>query len=461
MFSNELPTFKAGVAKTSITPVNYMWMAGYSGRSHPSNGFIHDIWIKVLALESCEGNRAIILTSDLLGIPKNLYEDLISELRSIIGIDRSEIMFTASHNHSSPVVKDALQDCYNLDDEQLLLIDEYYNYLKLTIVDTVLKAIDNLTPALLFAGEGTATFAVNRRNNVETEVPYFIENGYDLKGPVDHEVPVLAIKTTDNNLLAVVFGYSCHATTYAGYSWFGDYPGYAQIYVEENYPGAVAMFYQKCGSDQNPIPRGSIELSMEYGKLLAESVESVLLNPMRQIDPYINTSFEFVNLYYGTQPTISDLKILSKRDDILGRWAKRLLKVLEGIGRFPTYYEYPVQVWRLGKDQIWISLGGEIPVDYANYFKNKYRFHTWVNGYANDVMAYIPSKTIWEEGGYETGALPVYGLPAYRWAPDVEDPILASVNKLIQNVNYSDDRKLFANFMNSILLLMGNFYWMF
>src|SRR6185295_419669 len=45
----------------------------------------------------------------------------------------------------------------------------------------------------------------------------------------------------------------------------------------------------------------------------------------------------------------------------------------------------------------------------------------WVTGYANDVMAYIPSRRLWEEGGYQAGAFEVYGLPATRWCPDIED----------------------------------------
>jgi hypothetical protein len=45
-------------------------------------------------------------------------------------------------------------------------------------------------------------------------------------------------------------------------------------------------------------------------------------------------------------------------------------------------------------------------------------------------MAYIPSRRVLVEGGYEGGgAMVYYGLPA-PWAPSVEETIVAAVHKL-------------------------------
>ena len=90
--------------------------------------------------------------------------------------------------------------------------------------------------------------------------------------------------------------------------------------------------------------------------------------------------------------------------------------------------------WILGEDQLWIALGGEVVVDYALLFKRKYGPTTWVAGYTNDVMAYIPSHRVWQEGGYEAGAFSVYGLPANRWTPEIEKRIAASVDRLVEKL---------------------------
>ncbi len=73
-------------------------------------------------------------------------------------------------------------------------------------------------------------------------------------------------------------------------------------------------------------------------------------------------------------------------------------------------------------------------MDYALRFKREHGPRTWVAGYTNDVMAYIPSKRVWEEGGYEAGAFHVYGLPTDRWGADIEERIAACVKRLVGSV---------------------------
>ena len=103
------------------------------------------------------------------------------------------------------------------------------------------------------AGQGTCGFAVNRRNNLEPDVPKLIEQGA-LKGPVDHTVPVLAVYLPDGKLKAVLFGYACHNTVMDFYKWSGDYAGFAQLALEKSHPDATAMFFMGCGADQNALP---------------------------------------------------------------------------------------------------------------------------------------------------------------------------------------------------------------
>ena len=62
-------------------------------------------------------------------------------------------------------------------------------------------------------------------------------------------MPVLAITSTKaNKLMAVVFGYSCHATCTDDGTIHGDYPGYAQAKIEEAHQseGTVALFLNGC-----------------------------------------------------------------------------------------------------------------------------------------------------------------------------------------------------------------------
>lgn len=278
-------------------------------------------------------------------------------------------------------------------------------------------------------------FAANRRNNPQREVRELRAKGEPLKGPVDHSVSVLAVRGPDKSLRAVVFGYACHATTLSLYQWSGDYPGFAQIALEQDFPGAVAMFHAGCGADQNPLPRRSIALCGKYGFTLADAVQEVLKKPMRPIASQLGTALELVELDFEKTLSREDLEAGLKNNRYFKRRAERLLKQLDEGRSFAPSYPYPVQVWKLGDEQLWITLGGEVVVDYSLRFKAKYGPQTWVTGYSNDVMSYIPSHRVWEEGGYESAAFYVYGQPADRWAPDIEERITASVGRLVEKLD--------------------------
>ncbi len=101
--------------------------------------------------------------------------------------------------------------------------------------------------------------------------------------PVDKFVPVVAVRSEQGDLQAVVFGYACHATTLSDYEWNGDYPGFTQLAVEERFPGAQAMFVAGCGADQNPNPRRTVELCRQHGLALADAVCQTLQEPMEPV----------------------------------------------------------------------------------------------------------------------------------------------------------------------------------
>ena len=427
--------WKAGIARANITPDKPIWLAGYGGRTHPAEGKMHDLWIKVLALEDARHERAVVVTSDLLGFPKGMSDAICSELEKSQGLRRSQIMLTCSHTHSGPVLDKALFDIYPLDDSQRKLIAEYSRQLETTVVKTVSEALAHLAPATLWAGEGKCTFAANRRNNSEKAVIAARKEGKPTKGPSDHSVPVLAVRSPDGNLQAAVAIYACHNTTLSGYDWSGDYAGFMQIALEQKHPKTQAMFAIGCGADQNPLPRRSVDLCEKYGKDLAQAVDAVLAKPMRPVEPSLRTSFDIVTLDFFGEPDTKKLAAQAAKTDYAGRWAKRILREMaegKAAGKpLPKSYPYPVQVWRLGADQLWIALGGEVVVDYALSFKAQFGPTTWITGYTNDVMSYIPSARVWKEGGYESGAFAVYGLAAERWAADIETRITDAAKRLV------------------------------
>ncbi|HZL89794.1 MAG TPA: neutral/alkaline non-lysosomal ceramidase N-terminal domain-containing protein [Pirellulaceae bacterium] len=424
--------WSAGAAKANITPPTFMWMAGYASRDHVAEEKLTDLWAKALVLEDPSGHRAVLITLDLVGIDRPLSQSICSRLQAKHGLRREQIAINCSHTHTGPVVARNLRPMHYLmlNDEQKAQVDSYATLLEEKIAAAVVEAIDKLAPSQISWGSGKATFAVNRRNNKETDVPQLRGAGR-LVGPFDHDVPVLAVRDKDGKLTAVAIGYACHATVLSSYQWSGDYPGFAQIAVEKMHPECIALFWQGCGGDQNPLPRRTVEKAMEYGARLATAVEDVLTAPMTPVTGSLGTTYAEIEAPLSALPTRDQLVAdTQSKDKYVAARAKTLLEDVDaGQPLLPTY-PYPVQCWKFGPDVQWLFLGGEVVVDFAVRLKSELTgSRTWVAGYSNDVMAYIPSRRVLMEGGYEGGgAMVYYGLPTI-WAPGIEESIVAEAHR--------------------------------
>lgn len=427
--------WKAGVARANITPEKGVWLAGY-GTKRPPDGQLHDLWMKALALEDANGRRVVLVTSDFQGVPKVMSDPVFAQVEKKFGLGRAQVMFTFSHNHCGPRLGDDLVDYYPVEADQVELVNEYTAQMVTRTVEMIGEALSKLAPSNLQIGEGKTTFAVNRRDNREADVPMLRENGTPLKGAVDHAVPVMTVTRPDGKLAAILFGYACHPTTLSFTKWCGDYPGFAQLELEQNHPGALALFVNTCGGDQNPLPRRTVELCQHYGSMLATAVEEAIKQPLKPVSGGLRAAFEYVELPYLHVVTRDELQgLLQDTNAIKARWSARLLKKLDAGDKFESAYPYPVHAWRLGKEMLIIGTGAETVVDYAVRFKKEFGPGTWVCGYADDMISYIPSRRVWEEGGYEGGSnLYEYGRPAFRWAGDIEDRIAGSVHKLVKQV---------------------------
>jgi neutral ceramidase len=422
-----LAAWQAGTAKVAITPHQPMWMSGYAARTKPSEGAVHDLWAKALAIKDPSGRVVLLVTLDLVGIDRELSTRLRDALQRRHGLGRDRIVLACSHTHCGPVVGSNLLTMYRIDEAERQRIADYTKRLETLVLYVAGRALGHLADARLSWATGRCDFAVNRRENREADVPKLRER-LALKGPDDHDVPVLRVSRPDGSLLSVVFGYACHCTVLDFNRFCGDYAGFAQTELESRHPGATALFVAGCGGDQNPIPRRSLALAERYGKQLAGDVESVLAGPMYTLERGITTIYEEIPLAFARLPTRDELeKAAHDSNFYIASRAKHLLSVIESQGRLEPNYLYPVEAWKLD-GLTWIFLGGEVVVDYSLRVKrNLGSSHTWISAYCNDVMAYIPSKRVLLEGGYEGAtAMIYYGQPS-PWAETVEEAIIEAV----------------------------------
>jgi len=332
--------WKAGVARMVITPKQHMAMAGFAVRTHPSEGKLHDLWAKALALQDASGKKVVLVTSDLLGLPKAVSDQIRDRIQSKYGITRDQIILNSSHTHSGPVLQNALSDIYLLDAAQLEQVKQYSRALEDYIVKLVGDALGKMEPAEVYAQNGVTRFQVNRRNNPVATLTRVTE----LQGPNDFAVPVLKVLNKKGELKAITFGYACHPTVLEIYQWSGDYAGFAQLELEKSHPGATAMFFQGAGADQNPLPRHTIPLAKQYSRELAAAVDRVLEEDMRKLPAALTTAYSEVNLPMAPLPSKEELSKISQTAPVAyqKRWAERILGKLQNGEQLSRLYPYPV-----------------------------------------------------------------------------------------------------------------------
>jgi len=426
------PGWKAGFATEPITPKAKQWMSGYASRTAPAEGTATELYAKAALLEPASGPMLVLVSLDLVGIDRIMGESIAKLICEKHKLKRESVCLACSHTHCGPVVGSTLRSMYFLEPDQAKLVEDYTKALPGLILKAVNAAFEKREAVELLAMNTTCGFAVNRRENKEADVPMLREKGQALKGPVDHGVPVLAARNSKGKWVGILFGYACHATTLAYNQWNGDWPGYAMAALEAAHPGATALFFAGCGADQNPIPRRSEELAKKYGKELATAVSASLKDAGTALKSETHAIFRTINLPLHDLPTREHLIVDSmKKEKYIAARAKMLLARIANNEPLPETYPYPVQSWQIGGQKL-VILGGEVVVDYALRLKKDVDAKLWIMGYANDVMAYIPSQRVLKEGGYEGATSMIYyGMPSV-WSSRIEEMIVQEVRKQLK-----------------------------
>ncbi|MEO6134531.1 MAG: neutral/alkaline non-lysosomal ceramidase N-terminal domain-containing protein [Ginsengibacter sp.] len=421
--------WKAGVATALVTPDKPMLMGGFAFRKKPSEGNLTELYVRALALEDAKGNQAVFVTFDLAGIRQEFSDQLRDRLQEKYHLSRAQIVLNVSHTHSGPALFSPRSDSTSVLGKRA---KEYTEQLANHVVEIVGVALNTLQPVKIYAGNGVTRFQVNRRNNIE----YKLHLQSHFNGPNVYDVPVLKILKESGQPLAILFSYACHASILRDYKLSGDYVAFAETELKNLYPDATSFFMQGAGGNLVGNPRGTDAAAKQHGKSLAAAVERVMNEEMRELNPNLATSYAEVNLE-PAKPAATKEELQKLISDSLTTPSYTVAKAkanLEKLNRgesFPTTYPYPVQVWKIGNQNV-ITMGGEPVVEYAFKLKQLFGQKTFVFGYSNNVMAYISTPLILNEGGYEGTSTPFSGSP---WAINIEPMIINEILKLAKQVD--------------------------
>ena len=416
--------WKAGVARAAITPGEPMWLAGWAARREPAAGKATELFTKALGLEDAKGGRTLIVTADLIAIPREVAQQAAAQLQARCGLPRDRVLFNASHTHTGPEVRPDKVPFFEIPAEFAAKIGPYVSELGEKLVSVGAEAFERLQPVTLTVREATANFARNRRRP---------------DGPVDPAVPMLEVTRRDGRPLALLFGYACHNLTLppSFCQFHGEYAGVAQRHLEEAFPGVTAMFLAGAGADQDPFPRGGLEWAEQHGKALGQAVQRSLQTPGRPVLGRLSAAWHEVMLDFAPLPAAEALAVDLRSDDLpRRRKAGVLLSALKERRPLPRSYPCPVQVLRLGNELLLIALGGEPAVEYALQFKAEFAGPlVWVAGYCNDMFGYVPTRRIQHEGGYEAGRAMLWSALPGPFTETAEERLVSVVRGLVNEMD--------------------------
>jgi neutral ceramidase len=421
---------KAGFGRCQITPPLPILMAGFDNSTKPAESVATDLWTKALTLEDPTGRKVVVITVDLVTMPRAMIDMVAARVTDRHGLDRSQLVINMSHTHSGP----RLDWPANTDREMMLRIETYRNKVIDSMTEAAADAVGDLQPAKVTYATGKVGFPHNRREKAPGGRFIF---GMNPDGPVDQTVPVIRVSGRDGKLRGVLFGLSCHPSvlTYEFFMISGDYAGVAQADWEKAHPGATGMFMQLCGGDQNAYPRRKVELVEKHGHELSAEVERVIAAPMKPVHAPIKTALLTTELAFSPFSLEQFEKQAKDPEELVRTHAERLLKQYQS-GEPPLPgLPYTMQAIQLGKDVTLLAMNGEVVIDYCLRVKKEYGAQGMiVAGYCNARPCYIPSLRVLKEGGYEARDSILMGPLPGPLGDSVEDTIFAGVKELMRTV---------------------------
>ena len=439
-------TLYAGAARRVVNPPIGTGKGGLRLFGDPIQAIESDLTATVLVLGNDETKVALIAT-DLAVMSTGEARVLRSAVADALGVPASQVLLNLSHNHSAPTLPEFMSMTDSPD--ELAVKERYGRDLERWLVEAALEANAQLQPARIGAGWGESRIGVYRRES---------RDGRDVLGevpghPIDPSVGVVRVDDLDGNAIATVFRYSAHPVTVGPRSMVAstDYPGPARDVLEQNL-GGLALFLQGCGGNINPAVgigyevdcrdtknRVGLELGGEALRVAAGirtnrrqgarttfgTVPNILFTPWVSVDgdtcTYLGAAEDVVALEYIELPSLEkaravhaeweqaleertvrdahtwEIRLAKKYES----WARALIRAVED--GHPTC-ELGVQVLRVN-DVVFVGISAETFFETGLDVKARSTFpDTFVLGYTNGLVSYLPRAEDYPEGGWQLDA---------------------------------------------------------
>ena len=442
--------FKVGVSKVNITPPIGIDLTGFGFRDRPSEGIHDELYAKALVLDNGKEKVAIV-TCDLLALSKDSVHRIRRLVEKSTGIKNKNIMISCTHTHSGPATI-FLSKCGEIDTQWLETTER-------KIADVISHASKNMKSAKFGVGKGKIDgLSINRRGtDANGKVPHI--NVSDPNGAVDKELGVLRFDNLRGYPIAMLTNFSCHPIVFpdedTAYLISADFPGEAQR-IMENERDIVSLYSNSTAGNINPTSGSKgLKAAGRYGLIFAQEALGVFDRIQTISDVKIKIASKMVELKYKHIPTLEEMKEILKenvkRHEHIKRsnipisfteffdsavsveWAKKTFELIQS-RRNTDCVKIEIQVFMIN-DVILVGIPGEVFVEIGLDIKEKSPSdNTFIIGYANGHIGYIPTSEAHQKGGYEVErAFKSLGYPSC-FKPHADELIKRTVCKIIEEL---------------------------
>lgn len=418
----------AGIARRCITPTRPVYQSGYT-RTSKSLGVYQQIYVRALALEGEAGQRVAMLTAELLDFSHAMVERIHGELKQRLGLDESQILLAPSHTHCGPALDHPFSIVYDDIDR------DYVRWLCDTCVDAIAEAAKRTVPVNAEFATSRAVFGINRRRPDLDGCPM----RPNAAGRHDPEVGILKLTASGDRPVAVLFSYACHPTTMGGELIGGDYPGQAMLALEQEFPGANAIFLQGCLGDvrvrmvngEGRFCRGGLDDIRAFGRELSLAVTTGLSGTRTDVTGQLSCHREIVSLPFRDLPTEADLKHTAEHGSAFqSAWAKAMLERIERDGSLPTERPAVVQALGIGPFRL-VAFNDQTCVGYQLKLKAELSgTPLMIAAHCGNSRSYVPTADMIPEGGYEVEGGIYSALQPAPLAAETESILLGAALRL-------------------------------
>ena len=427
--SNEAPLLQVGFAQVDITPVRPTPMAGYYGKRLSTE--THDpLWAKATVMD--DGKNSIAMISiDLIATTHWLTDETRRIIKSLCGLAPEQVLITATHSHTGPVLFDPKSSRYNRFGNDADETKQYMLELPNKLAESVAKAVAAKLPVTVRHATGQETqLAFNRR--------FFMTDGtvgwnpgklnsriVREAGPTDDRLPMVAFYNQQRQLAGLLSNFSIHLDTVGGTQWSADMPfALEQALAKVFGPKCHLQYSTGCCGDVNHIDvrhafdqKGHAEAA-RIGTRLAGAVLRSMNSLESTTTDRLHATKQIVKL--PLRKHLDDEKLNPKVVADRIEWAKSIseransdkpapfmemveaFRILDVDGRNGEPIEAEVQVISLGKDIAWVSMPGEIFVQLGLAIKDGSPFvTTTISELANGSVGYVPTRQAYAQGNYE------------------------------------------------------------